>query len=99
MRQCTSGTVHFIPNSCPESITQPRPSGYLRRHEFPFPPRVSARQPSEGINMANDKDDDVPFMQKLLDNHFLLLFLGVASPGILYILWGVLDIMSVPLAK
>jgi hypothetical protein len=53
----------------------------------------------EGRTMANDNDDDVPFMQKLLDNHFLLLFLGVASPGILYILWGVLDIMSVPLAK
>jgi hypothetical protein len=38
-------------------------------------------------------------MQKLLDNHFLLLFLGVASPGVLYILWGIVDIMSVPLAK
>jgi hypothetical protein len=49
--------------------------------------------------MANNNDDDVPFMQKLLDNHFLLLFLGVASPGLLYILWGVVDIMSVPLAK
>ena len=23
--------------------------------------------------MANNNDDDVPFMQKLLDNHFLLL--------------------------
>jgi hypothetical protein len=49
--------------------------------------------------MANNNDDDVPFMQKLLDNHFLLLFLGVASPGLLYIAWGIVDIMSVPLAK
>ena len=69
------------------------------------PPRVSdstARCSAltvEGINMANNNDDDVPFMQKLLDNHFLLLFLGVASPGVLYILWGIIDIMSVPLAK
>jgi hypothetical protein len=53
----------------------------------------------KGRNMANNNDDDVPFMQKLLDNHFLLLFLGVASPGVIYILWGVIDIMSVPLAK
>ena len=53
----------------------------------------------EGKKMADNNDDDVPFMQKLLDNHFLLLFLGVASPGLLYILWGVIDIMSVPLAK
>ena len=45
------------------------------------------------------ENDDVPMMQKLLDNPFLLLFLGVASPGVLYLLWGILDIMSVPLAK
>ena len=44
-------------------------------------------------------NDDIPFMQKLLDNHFLLLFLGVVSPGLLYILWGIIDIMNVPLAK
>ncbi len=53
----------------------------------------------KGRNMANNNDEDVPFMQKLLDNHFLLLFLGVASPGVIYILWGIVDIMSVPLAK
>ena len=53
----------------------------------------------EGRNMAENNDDDVPFMQKLLDNTFLLLFLGVASPGLLYILWGIIDIMNVPLAK
>jgi len=44
-------------------------------------------------------NDDLPFMQKLLDNHFLLLFLGVTSPGLLYILWGIIDIMNTPLAK
>jgi len=33
--------------------------------------------------MADHNDDDIPFMQRLLDNHFLLLFLGVASPGLL----------------
>jgi len=52
----------------------------------------------EGNKMA-DNDNDVPFMQKLLDNHFLLLFLGVASPTILYTLWGIVDIMNTPLAK
>lgn len=49
--------------------------------------------------MADNNDEDVPFMQKLLDNHFLLLFLGVASPGLLYILWGIIDIMNTPLAR
>mgnify|MGYP000855397617 CR=1 FL=1 len=49
--------------------------------------------------MADHDDADIPFMQRLLDNHFLLLFLGVASPGLLYILWGIIDIMNVPLAR
>jgi hypothetical protein len=53
----------------------------------------------EDSPMVDDKDDDIPFMQKLLDNHFLLLFLGVASPGLLYILWGIIDIMNTPVAK
>ncbi len=62
--------------------------------------RALQRANVEGKNMANNnEDDDVPFMQKLLDNTFLLLFLGVASPTVIYILWGVVDIMSVPLAK
>jgi len=29
-------------------------------------------------------DEPIPFMQRLLDNHFLLLFLGVAVPTVLY---------------
>lgn len=47
--------------------------------------------------MANN--EEVPLMQRILDNHFLLLTLGVLSPGILYILWGIIDIVSIPLAK
>jgi hypothetical protein len=54
---------------------------------------------TEGTDMTENNDEDVPFMQQLLDNPFLLLFLGVATPGVLYILWGIVDIMSVPLAK
>ena len=54
----------------------------------------------EGNKMAdNENDNDIPFMQKLLDNHFLLLVIGVVSPGVLYILWGIIDIMNTPLAK
>ena len=43
--------------------------------------------------------EKVPFMQQLLDNPFLLLFLGVMMPMIVYSLWGVIDILTVPLAK
>ena len=42
---------------------------------------------------------DVPFMQQLLDNPFLLLFIGVLVPMLVYTLWGVLDILTIPLAK
>lgn len=38
----------------------------------------------------------VPMMQKLLDNPFLLLFIGVASPSVLYLLWGIMEIVTVP---
>ena len=50
------------------------------------------------------KDDDldprdVPFMQKVLDNPFLLLFIGIAMPTVLYIVWGVMEIVGIPIAK
>lgn len=41
----------------------------------------------------------VPTMQRILDNHFLLLFLGVTLPTVLYLIWGVMEIASIPLAK
>ena len=44
-------------------------------------------------------DEPIPFMQKLLDNPFMLLFLGVLIPMLLYNLWGVIDILTVPVAK
>ena len=49
-------------------------------------------------------DDDaqsgkVPMIQQLLDNPFLLLFLGVLIPMVVYTLWGVIDILTIPLAK
>ena len=44
-------------------------------------------------------EEKVPLMQQLLDNPFLLLFLGVLIPMIVYTLWGVIDILTIPLAK
>lgn len=46
-----------------------------------------------------DRQERIPFMQRVLDNPFLLLFLGVTIPTVLYILWGVMEVASVPLAK
>lgn len=43
-------------------------------------------------------DERIPFMQRVLDNPFLLLFLGVASPTVLYLLWGVMELSQIPVA-
>jgi hypothetical protein len=44
-------------------------------------------------------DEPVPALQQLLDNPFLLLFLGISLPTVLYIIWGVMEIVGLPLAK
>ena len=55
--------------------------------------------------IAVPKDDDetldepIPAMQQLLDNPFLLLFIGVAMPTVLYVIWGVMEIVGIPIAK
>jgi hypothetical protein len=40
----------------------------------------------------------IPFMQRVLDNHFLLLFLGVVVPTVLYMIWGILELIQIPVA-
>ena len=42
--------------------------------------------------------EKVPAMQQLLDNPFLLLFIGITVPTVLYIVWGVMEIASIPIA-
>ncbi len=50
--------------------------------------------------MANKSENEtVPVMQRVLDNPFLLLFLGVTMPTVFYILWGIMEIVTIPLAK
>ena len=46
-----------------------------------------------------DENTEIPMMQKLLDNPFLLLFLGVATPAVLFLVWGILEIVTIPVAK
>jgi hypothetical protein len=48
-------------------------------------------------NQDQRDSDQVPMMQKLLDNPFLLLFLGVAIPALLYLVWGIMEIVTIPL--
>jgi hypothetical protein len=45
------------------------------------------------------EQERIPVMQRILDNPFLLLFLGVTIPTVFYIIWGVMEIIQIPIAK
>jgi hypothetical protein len=54
--------------------------------------------------MAETRSDSpqgerLPPMQLLLDNPFALLFIGVAVPAVLYVIWGVMEIAQIPVAQ
>jgi hypothetical protein len=46
----------------------------------------------------NNNEGQLPFMQRLLDNPFILLFIGIAVPTLTYIVWGIMELISIPLA-
>ncbi len=43
-------------------------------------------------------EEPIPAFQHMLDNPFLLLFLGIAMPTVLYILWGVMEMVAIPIS-
>ncbi len=47
---------------------------------------------------GSPEDEQIPLMQRILDNPFLLLFLGVAVPTVFYIIWGIMEITQIPIA-
>ena len=44
-------------------------------------------------------EEPVPFMQQILENPFLLLFLGVLFPSVLYTIWGIIEVASIPVGQ
>jgi len=48
---------------------------------------------------VDQSDEPIPVMQHILDNPFLLLFLGIAIPTVFYIVWGIMEIVTIPMAK
>jgi hypothetical protein len=54
-------------------------------------------------NGETDRDDphedaDMPVMQRILDNPFILLFIGIAIPTLTYIIWGIMELISIPIS-
>ena len=46
----------------------------------------------------SEEDVRIPIMQRIIDNPFILLFIGVVFPTVFYIIWGIMEIVSIPLA-
>lgn len=47
----------------------------------------------------NQQTQRIPIMQRILDNPFLLLFIGITVPAVFYIIWGIMEIVTIPITK
>ena len=54
---------------------------------------------SDGGKPENGAEARVPVMQRVLDNPFLLLFIGVVVPTVSYTIWGIMEVAQIPIAK
>ncbi len=61
-----------------------------------MPPTELPEGPEAAVETAGP--ERVPVMQRVLDSPFLLLFLGVTVPTVFYLIWGILEVASIPLA-
>ena len=53
-----------------------------------------------GESRSDQADQEpVPLMQRVLDNPFLLLLLGIIVPAVFYIIWGIMEITQIPIAE
>ncbi len=48
---------------------------------------------------TNQENERIPVMQRIMENPFLLLFIGVVVPAVFYIIWGIMEIVTIPIAK
>jgi len=54
--------------------------------------------PDDPVSSASSDPEEIPLMQRVLDNPFLLLVLGIAVPAVFYIIWGIIEITQIPIA-
>lgn len=48
---------------------------------------------------AGSAQERIPAMQRILDNPFILLFVGIIIPTVFYIIWGIVEIVNIPIAQ
>ncbi len=49
--------------------------------------------------LDTQQTERVPIMQRIIDNPFLLLFIGVVFPTVFYVVWGIMELVTIPLAN
>jgi hypothetical protein len=54
---------------------------------------------TEPEEQSSENQEKIPIMQQIMDNPFLLLFIGVTIPTVFYVIWGVMEIVAIPIAK
>jgi hypothetical protein len=54
--------------------------------------------PDDALSSDSSDPEQIPLMQRVLDNPFLLLVLGIAVPTVFYIIWGIIEITQIPIA-
>ncbi len=59
---------------------------------------MSMADQNDPAGTPSTENEPIPLMQRVLDNPFLLLFLGVAIPSVFYIIWGIIEITQIPIA-
>jgi hypothetical protein len=48
---------------------------------------------------TSGQPDRIPVMQRVLDNPFILLFIGVVVPTVFYVIWGIMEIVTIPISN
>ena len=61
-------------------------------------PETGTTNTGQNEPQAVNENERAPFMQRVMDNPFLLLFLGVTMPTVLYIIWGIMELVQIPVA-
>jgi hypothetical protein len=70
----------------------------IRRQENDQQRRAAMAEPNQPASYDEVYEEPVPVMQQIMDNPWILLFLGVVIPTVLYLIWGVMEIISIPVA-
>jgi len=62
---------------------------------------MAVQEPGGTGNGAGESaaPERIPVMQRVLDNPFLLLFLGVTVPTVFYLIWGIMEVAQIPIAR